>query len=77
MKKVQVYHSIGAYLKAKQAHQQAPAVIRDGKMYILCKGEWMPKKEWEKHNPKPVYEPAPRCNPDGTHIPAGVFIERH
>lgn len=75
MNKVKIYHNIQAFINARNAYQQTPGMIKNGRMYVLCKGEWMPKKEWDKHNPKPVYEPQPRCNPDGTHIPSGVMVE--
>lgn len=72
-----IYRSISEFLAAKSKWEAAPMKIINGKGFVFVKGRKYPFEEYVANNPKPTYEPPPRCNPDGTCIPAGVYIKRH
>lgn len=62
----EVYHSIVDYLEAYNNWLYTPAVITpDGEMMMIVKGERIPKKEFDHHNPKPYYEPLSGVGLDG------------
>lgn len=46
--------------------------IIKGEGFVLVRGNKIPFEEYSINNSKPSYEPAPRCNADGTAIPKGV-----
>lgn len=68
-----IYHNLQSYTKAKIRWENRSGSIINGKGFFYHEGKLIPDEEWLKHNSEPYYEPQPRCNPDGTHIPSGIM----
>lgn len=58
------YHSINDYIQDKLKWEHTLGRIVGGKMMVFINGQWVTHKEY----PMPNYEPAMRCNPDGTKV---------
>lgn len=68
------YNSINDYLEAKEKWEAEHTTIVNGEFEI--NGKRISATEYYCTNPKPVYSPLPRENPDGTNLFGGVITER-
>jgi hypothetical protein len=71
-----IFHDIEMYIEALAKYHSAPGKIINGEGFVLVDDEWIPAEEYRVHNSRPVYQPLPRSNPDGTCIPRGILIPK-
>lgn len=70
-----IYHDKYKYAIALERWRQSPMKIINGEGFVLVKGDWIPFSEYQRHNPKPCYEPPPVENEDTTQIPRSTVAQ--
>ena len=71
-----VYHSIAGYIEATVVYNNTRGKIVGGKGFYFVNGKWVCDEEYFAANQKPVYEPPPKQNADGTCIPSSVMVQK-
>ena len=69
-------NDIHEYISASNAWKNHLTVISSNGARVMVKGQWFTKKEFDAHNPRPVYAPKPLDNPDTTSLNVGTITRK-
>ena len=70
-----IYHKFSDYFKALNAYLNTGWTIVNGNGYAKIKNQLVSEQEYWANNSRPLYEYAPKPNPDGQNIAQSVVIK--